>query len=124
MKTCSACSTEKPLDDFSTRGKIGYRGVCKVCANEYNRMKSTSNRRAWHDILGDTCSRCGYNESIHALEFHHIDPDQKLFMLSSKLPGFNPVTCSRANYASIMLEASKCELICSNCHRVEHAIEN
>lgn len=29
--------------------------------------------------LGGKCQECGYNKNIAALEFHHINPDEKEF---------------------------------------------
>jgi hypothetical protein len=32
---------------------------------------------------GGKCQCCGYNKYIGALEFHHVDPEQKDFGVSS-----------------------------------------
>ena len=31
--------------------------------------------------MGSKCQICGYNKSQNALEFHHIDPEEKDFSL-------------------------------------------
>lgn len=51
---------------------------------------------------------CGYDKCMRALHFHHIDPTTKLFHLAwkGKIPGL----------AKMRAEASKCILLCSNCH--------
>ena len=63
--------------------------------------------------MGSKCQICGYNKSQNALEFHHIDPNEKDFSLSS----------TRANpkkWTSIVNEQQKCILLCSNCHKEVH----
>ena len=59
---------------------------------------------------GGCCSRCGYNKSMRALQFHHIDPSQKDFAISK-------VTRSWEN---IKDELDKCVLLCANCHLEVH----
>ena len=60
---------------------------------------------------GGQCEKCGYNKCDGALEFHHIDLDEKEFGISSN-------HCRSWN--SIEKELDKCVLLCSNCHREMH----
>jgi hypothetical protein len=60
------------------------------------------------DRAGGACQTCGYNECLDALQFHHVDPESKLFMISR-----HGVTRS---YAEAEAEADKCVLLCGNCH--------
>lgn len=62
--------------------------------------------------FGGKCIKCGYNKSIKALEFHHRDPNTKIFGIST-----NKTTKS---FAKLLEEAKKCDLICANCHRELH----
>jgi hypothetical protein len=57
---------------------------------------------------GGACSLCGYCKYVGALHFHHVDPAGKSFSLSHA-----GVTRS---IAIARAEASKCVLLCSNCH--------
>lgn len=59
-------------------------------------------------IMGGKCALCGYNKCIAALEFHHIDKEQKERGLSSG-------TCH--SWEEDVEEVKKCILVCSNCHR-------
>lgn len=63
--------------------------------------------------MGSKCQICGYNKSQNALEFHHIDPEEKDFSLSNTRA--NP-----KNWPSIIKELQKCILLCSNCHKEVH----
>lgn len=62
-------------------------------------------------VMGDECQICGYHRSIHALEFHHINPQEKDF-------SFNKAESVAWNY--IEPELKKCILLCANCHREVH----
>jgi 5-methylcytosine-specific restriction endonuclease McrA len=64
------------------------------------------------EYKGSKCSKCGYDRYIGALEFHHLDPNEKDFYLShAKMTSFEKVKS----------ELDKCVLLCANCHREEHA---
>jgi len=65
------------------------------------------------EFLGGSCKECGYNKNISALEFHHRDPNVKDHQLDSR-------TLSNRSMDYIMNEISKCDLLCSNCHREFH----
>jgi transposase len=60
------------------------------------------------DEAGGRCRLCGYDRCAGALHFHHVDPTAKEFALSRQ-----GVTRS---LAAARREASKCILLCSNCH--------
>lgn len=63
--------------------------------------------------MGSKCQICDYNKSQNALEFHHIDPIEKDFTLSS-------IRANPQNWNTIRKELQKCILLCSNCHREVH----
>ncbi|EKD80311.1 MAG: hypothetical protein ACD_40C00144G0002 [uncultured bacterium] len=65
------------------------------------------------ELKGGKCQICGYNKYIGAMDFHHIDEENKSFDLSSK--GLT------RSWDRIKEEINKCALVCSNCHREIHA---
>jgi transposase len=69
-------------------------------------------RRKVKEILvaeaGGSCAMCGYSKHSAALQFHHVDPSTKSFGL-----GVRGITRS---IARLREEASKCVLLCANCH--------
>jgi hypothetical protein len=117
MKKCNKCSIEKPLDHYTKRksSKDGYNIHCKQCMNQYykNSKQNYFNRRKWfYDIKAELkCERCGFNHPA-ALDFHHKDPTQKSFGISAN---------KHIGKEKILKEIEKCEVLCSNCHRIEHA---
>ena len=64
------------------------------------------------DIMGGKCCLCGYNKCNTVLEFHHINPEEKLYGLSA---GGNCHSLEQD-----LAEAKKCILVCANCHREIH----
>lgn len=78
------------------------------------RLKRKSKKQKLVDYKGGKCEMCGYDKCIEALEFHHIDPNEKEFT----------ITVSK-NYdlKSLKKESDKCMLVCANCHREIHSEE-
>ena len=81
---------------------------CAACNTKIRRFRA---KIAAIELLGSKCSGCGYNKHPSALEFHHKDPSQKDFSISS---------VANKSWKSIVEEVKKCVLLCSNCHRIEH----
>jgi hypothetical protein len=65
------------------------------------------------NAMGGKCAICGYCKTHAALEFHHIDPNEKEFT-------FGAARGSIVNWNKLVEEAKKCILLCSNCHREVH----
>ena len=65
------------------------------------------------ELRGGGCEVCGYNKNIGAIEFHHIDPNEKEGTLTAR-------TLSNRNMDWIMNEFSKVMCLCANCHREHH----
>lgn len=63
------------------------------------------------EYKGSKCQICGYNRCVKALEFHHLNPQEKDCTVSGGTKSFD----------SLKPEVDKCILVCSNCHREIHA---
>lgn len=57
------------------------------------------------------CSVCGFAD-YRALQFHHRDPETKRHTVAS--------LGDRASWELIEEEISKCDVLCANCHQIEH----
>jgi hypothetical protein len=56
---------------------------------------------------GGCCAVCGYDRCIVNLHFHHVDPATKAF----------GITMARGkSLSAYRAEATKCVLVCANCH--------
>lgn len=60
------------------------------------------------------CSICGYDKCKEAIDFHHLDPNEKDFEIS-KAQGSN------FNRDRLVQELEKCIPLCCRCHREFHA---
>lgn len=65
-------------------------------------------------VFGSKCCLCGFNDFEEALDFHHVNPKEKLFGISAS----NATTKS---LEAQLEESKKCILVCANCHRGIHA---
>jgi len=59
------------------------------------------------------CTKCGHSFHPAAMVYHHRDPKKKGTEVS------NLVACG-ASIERIDEEIAKCDLMCSNCHRILH----
>lgn len=64
------------------------------------------------ELKGGKCQVCGYSKYIGALDFHHLDENNKGFNLSTR--GLT------RSWKKIKEELDKCILVCANCHREIH----
>jgi hypothetical protein len=127
MKTCSKCKIEKPHEDFHTRGNGVRRGVCKKCWNAAAKgwKKSDFDAKGWRMqrrmfivdyFQRNPCVDCGEKNPI-VLEFDHVpERGQKSFEISGGMKG-QPMK-------RLLVEMSKCEVRCANCHRKKTAARN
>lgn len=65
-------------------------------------------------VLGGECCICHFNAYPQALEFHHVNPEEKSFGITDS----NAVTKALDKQLE---EIKKCVLLCSNCHKGVHA---
>lgn len=91
-------------------------GTTKECRSCYeSRRRRQRKLRLVEEVFNGSCEMCGYNECLSALVFHHTDPEEKSFQMSSD--GL------LKKWEDIVEEANKCILLCSNCHNQVHCSE-
>ena len=115
MKQCEICGKEFEIIDKGWTRKYCYECSPHENDNFTHAQAVTVKRRAIKNMLinykGGKCSKCGYDKCIRALEFHHLNPEEKDFGISKILT---------RSISSLKEEADKCILLCSNCHAEEH----
>jgi hypothetical protein len=102
---CLTCGEDNPKF-FWGRQKTR----CKTCQSIVNEQTRLQRRKIAIESRGGKCERCGYDKYIGALEFHHRDPSQK-----------DPNALKNRGLKALLKEIEKCDLLCANCHREEHA---
>jgi len=132
IKKCSKCQLEKSIEEFNKKTKNRLSSFCKECNSIYlkehyrnnkkyyidKRKKWQDNHRDWfNDLKKDLkCKKCGENR-WWVLDFHHKEPNKKELELARMLG-------QGKSKESILYEISKCDVLCSNCHRDLHHQEN
>lgn len=83
--------------------------------NNYQNQKLRGLKRKYEYVIkrGGKCEDCGYDENLAALEFHHINPEDKKFQIDIR-------AFSNTNLDDLEKELAKCKLLCANCHRKTH----
>ena len=79
-KICTKCGRELPLDQFNWRDKAKgtRRADCKQCHSGYMKAKYQEKKETIQDIKAELkCQKCGYDKCAEALDFHHINPEEK-----------------------------------------------
>ena len=120
-KACRGCGGKIPKRIPGTNKKTkSHRKYCYNCSplqESKHPPSEKAERRARKEylikMLGGCCDACGYDKSIRALSFHHIDPSTKKFDISSN--GY-----LLEEWDIVIEEALKCKLLCLNCHAEFH----
>ena len=110
---CPRCKKEcKTSDFYNRRGKANSSVYCKSCTSDQTLERMRALKLQMVEYKGGSCVKCGYNRYLGALEFHHLNPDEK---------DFNPSQLKRYKFDdNVKSELDKCILVCSNCHRETH----
>ncbi len=127
-KRCRKCGSEKPLSEFYQRydGTGKPHSNCKKCQNgyyvgyykankkRYDRASLKSKVEKLRAVIalkrGKPCLDCGLTFHPVAMDFDHTGTD-KVFSVSRMVQ-------RRISMKRILAEIAKCDLVCSNCHRI------
>jgi len=81
---------------------------------EINKLRKRRERKELKnkavEYKGGCCEKCGYNKCNEALEFHHLDPNEKDFGIGGRT----------RSWENVKKELDKCMMVCANCHREIH----
>lgn len=87
-----------------------------LCESRFNQIeKRLKHKTKAVNYLGGRCKRCGFNEDIRMLNFHHLDPCDKKYDITKYL---------YKGLEFIKSELNKCVLLCYNCHLIVHKIKD
>lgn len=107
---CPRCCQEKGIQEFYKKRGIQYASsYCKSCTTRQTVERMINFKSLCVEYKGGKCIVCGYNKYHGALEFHHMNPDDKDFTISQmRKYSFDNL---------VKFELDKCVLLCANCHR-------
>ena len=86
---------------------------CSKCRSYAVQKRRWRTKEMAVEYKGGKCQVCGYNKCIGALEFHHLNPEEKDFGIGAK--GYT------RSFDKVKTELDKCILVCSNCHKEIHS---
>lgn len=110
-KTLKTCKKHGETKHFKRPDVNSYR--CRKCASEAVSRRRQKLKKMAIEYKGGGCKVCGYNRTVWALNFHHLDPDEKDFGISQ--------SGHTKSWEKIKVELNKCILLCHNCHAEVHA---
>lgn len=108
---CTVCNTVKTNENtkINSKGRIDSR--CYQCISELANLRHRAFKTKCVNYKGGKCEKCGYDKCIDSLQFHHKNPENKLFAI-----------CTKNFYnQEVENELNKCAILCANCHFEEHS---
>jgi bacterioferritin-associated ferredoxin len=115
-KVCRGCGELLPLSEFgSDASRVnGLKSRCRSCMRAYEVILKSKRNQVNYAYVRNLkenfpCTDCGQKYPYYVMDFDHIGTDKS-----------NNVSemVNRFGLATIIKEIAKCELICSNCHRI------
>lgn len=91
---------------------VGGKGGWGLCVKHYRARRKKIIDEVCINALGGRCAMCGGKFPAYVYDLHHRDPATKSGSPSSIM--------SNASLEAISKEVAKCDLLCANCHRIEH----
>ena len=117
-KICSKCKKELPIENFNFRNKAKgtRRAECKECHSKFMKDVYKKKKEEIQEIKAShTCAKCGDTRG-YVLDFHHINPENKIDTIAR-------LTSNTYNMDIVKAEMKKCIVLCSNCHREYHFLQ-
>lgn len=128
-KFCNGCQESKSLDCFAKKGK-GLQARCKSCQNLYHKQHYVDNIEEYKDRAkkrnqqvtesirlyireqkDKPCQDCEKKYPYYVMDFDHHPEEEKLYNIAN-------MARERLSLDLVKKEISKCDIVCSNCHRI------
>lgn len=108
-KICATCGLDKQITEFYKNYNCStYRNECKTCNQDRTKESRIKVREFVIELKSKPCQDCGINYPPYVMDFDHRDGVDKEYEIS-QMRFFSK--------EEILKEVSKCDLVCSNCHR-------
>jgi len=95
------------------KSKGHQKDICNTCRTARDRRNK---KRKALERKGLSCEKCGYDKCESALQFHHLNPEEKDDAVSNMI-------ARNMKLEKILQEVDKCILVCANCHHEIHEME-
>jgi len=131
MKTCSTCKESKAVEQFSkfSKSKDGLQARCKQCckaayiADKPAQIARVTARNLKHKaelkqylfrLKSNPCTDCKISYHPFVMDWDHVR--------GTKVNDINYLVRSAVSWQKLEAELAKCELVCSNCHRLRTGV--
>jgi len=112
INSCIKCGEADDSKFYQKKRK----SMCKLCFNQYCIRRWIRLKIKAIQYLGGKCNNCGFKTQHYSVyDFHHKSGTDKQ-MNWSKM--------KKHKWSEMKQELDKCELLCANCHRIEHEDKN
>lgn len=120
-RRCGTCGETRPIEMFYVeyekrravrRGSRQY-VMCRICIREKNQRRLAKRYEILDQIKTDAgCADCGIRDTEHPeiYDFDHLPGVEKVASVATFL--------TRGTVEDMLAEVAKCEVVCSNCHRI------
>lgn len=91
--------------------------TCSLCRAKNTERKRLIKRRLKNkavEYFGGVCADCNTAYPNAVFDFHHKDTTKKLYTIA----------LMHTSWPKLLLELTKCIMLCANCHRVRHSEGN
>jgi len=128
-KFCNGCQKFKLISEFWKKHDKP-QARCKDCQRTYHKKHYKNNLESYKDRAkkrnqeitqalktiihaqkDKPCQDCGIKYPHYVMDFDHLPGEQKLFNMAR-------ATCLQPSSEKLMVEIQKCDVVCSNCHRI------
>ena len=135
-KWCNGCKNQLPLTNFNKKSKNRYQSYCKECNKIRSKKYYADNRQKhkqdtmirkkimmkkirdfiWEIQKNAVCCICGETNPL-TFDFDHLIRKTKLGVVGLMYQRGNSIK-------KLKEEIDKCQILCSNCHRIKTHQEN
>lgn len=114
-KICKSCQVSKLVSDFYRQtDRENGASWCKNCFNAYCVKRWVETKIKAIEYKGSECEHCSISYPTvpySVFDFHHTNPLEK---------DVDWTKLRKRSWKKIKFELNKCQLLCSNCHRIYH----
>lgn len=113
MNLCITCKQKLTTQNtyFSDKNQTKLATYCKKCFSTYIDDRYIAKKLWAIQYLGGKCKSCNNTFPYPLYDFHHRDPLQKEFVWTK---------IRTKSETEMKKELDKCDLLCANCHRLQH----
>lgn len=112
FRTCYKCWETKSTTNYykDKSRKSGLANKCKSCSYTVGKSRYCSNLAIVKKLKSVPCSDCGISYPHYVMDFDHLpSKNRKRWSVNRRVIG---------SITTLMEEIDKCEIVCSNCHRI------